>query len=208
MDNRDFNLFFYRRDGRKRALLNGAIIIINILVFLYLTMLGDTTDAGFMYEHGASFAPSVIEGGEYERLLYSMFMHFGFPHLFNNMLVLFFLGDNLERAVGKIGYLLVYMGSGLAGAYMSAWWNYHTGSYAVSAGASGAIFGVLGGLIFVLILHKGKHEDLTLKRMLLFVGLTLYSGLTSSGVDNIAHLGGLIAGFLICPLVAIWHKER
>ena len=97
----------YYRGNRRNELwqmspVNTIIIVINVVVFAVLTFLGDTTDVQFMHHHGANFWPSVIEEHEYYRLLTCTFIHFGISHLFNNMLVLAYIGDNLERALGKV----------------------------------------------------------------------------------------------------------
>ena len=85
-----------------------AIVAANIIVFLILSIMGDTQDAWFMVNHGACYAPFVIEYQEYYRLFTCMFLHFGVEHLFYNMLLLIFLGDTLEKTVGKLRYLIIY----------------------------------------------------------------------------------------------------
>lgn len=197
----DVRELFYRPDGRRRAIINTMVVALNILVFLFLECIGDTNNPQFMYRWGANYPAAVVEGKEYYRLFTSMFMHFGFRHLVNNMIPLFFLGDNLERAVGKIRYLFIYLGSGVIGAILSAYFGYWNNSNAVGAGASGAIFGVFGALFFLVIYHRGRLEDITARRLGLFIFLTLYSGFTSQGVDNYAHVGGLISGFLLAMIV-------
>ena len=99
---------------RSRQPVNLIIVLANILVFLVLSFLGDTESASFMAAHGASVT-AYVEQGEYYRLFTCMFMHFGLEHLFYNMLVLIFLGDALEEAVGKVLYLVIYLGGGLIG---------------------------------------------------------------------------------------------
>ncbi|MBE5906485.1 MAG: rhomboid family intramembrane serine protease [Lachnospiraceae bacterium] len=197
----DFRELLYRPDGRRRAFTNTLIVSINILVFAVLELIGDTTDPEFMYRWGASYPVAVMESKEYYRLFTSMFMHFGLTHLVNNMLPLFFLGDNLERAVGKVRYLIIYLGSGALGGLLSVYIGYGENSHAVGAGASGAIFGVFGALFFLVIYHRGRLEELTTRRLGLCIVLTLYSGFTSTGVDNFAHVGGLISGFLLAMIV-------
>ena len=86
---------------RSRQPVNLIIAVANILVFLVLSFLGDTENAAFMAAHGASVT-AYVEQGEYYRLFTCMFLHFGLEHLFYNMLVLIFLGDALEEAVGKV----------------------------------------------------------------------------------------------------------
>lgn len=132
----------------KKAYINGAIIVINILYFLYLEVAGSSLNNYFMIKSGALYAPAVMKGNEYYRLLTSVFMHFGVNHLLNNMLVLFVLGDNLERALGHVKYLIFYLLCGLGANIISLMTNMgEQGYYVVSAGASGAIFGVVGGLV-------------------------------------------------------------
>lgn len=175
---------------------NTIIIILNVIAFAVLEILGDTHDASFMLDHGATYAPYIIIGHQYWRLLTAMFMHFGIRHIFNNMLVLAFVGDNLERALGKVKYIVIYLSSGILANMVSCYIDYKKGEISVGAGASGAIFGVVGALIWILIANHGVYEDLTLRRVVLFVILSIYLGLQSSTTDNIAHLAGMITGIL------------
>ena len=94
---------------RKRSWVNGTLIILNIVYFLYLEIAGSSEDTLFMLRHGAMYTPLVIREREYYRLLTAVFMHFGINHIMNNMLVLFLLGDNLERALGRVKYLIFYL---------------------------------------------------------------------------------------------------
>ena len=91
---------------RSKNSINLVIVVCNILVFLAVTLTGGTESSRHMMDCGAAYAP-LIESGEYYRLFTSMFLHFGIQHLINNMLLLLFLGDYLERAVGKIRYLVI-----------------------------------------------------------------------------------------------------
>ena len=88
---------------------------VNIIVFLVLSFLGMTEDGEFMLKHGAMYVPYLIQRGEYYRLFSSMFLHFGYDHLVNNMIVLVAMGWNLELDIGKVKFLIVYFVSGLAG---------------------------------------------------------------------------------------------
>ena len=85
------NPYYMVQKRRPRAWINGTLIVINILYFVYLELAGSTEDAYFMLEHGAMYGPFVLEDHEYYRLFTSMFMHFGIDHIVNNMLVLFVL---------------------------------------------------------------------------------------------------------------------
>ena len=194
-----------KQQNQKITPVNTLVILINVIVFIVLSFIGDTNNAWFMYEHGASEPAAVMEMHEYWRLFTCMFLHFGFQHLFNNMLVLAFLGDNLERAVGKVRYLLIYLGSGVLANIVSVMISYNRGRAVVSAGASGAIFGVVGGLMYILYAHRGFYEDLSLRRVILFAALSVYLGFQNSGTDNIAHLGGIVFGLILCTCL---YKKR
>lgn len=177
------------------------IIAINVAVFLALSFFGMTEDAEFMLGHGAMYVPNLIEQQEYYRFLTSMFLHFGVQHLTNNMLLLGIMGWQLELEVGSVKFLILYLLSGIGGTALSVWESLRVEQFAVSAGASGAIFGMIGALLFIAIRNKGKLGRLTPKRLLFMILLSLYFGFTSTGVDNMAHIGGLITGFLLAALL-------
>ena len=184
---------------------NQIIVVVNILVFLSLEIIGDTENAMFLYEHGAMHPVGVFKEGEWYRLFTCMFLHFGIHHLGNNMILLFFLGNQLEDMVGHIKYLILYVLSGLSGSIVSMICMIKQQEYAVSAGASGAVYGVIGALLYVVIRNKGRVKDLTIGRFLFMLVLSLYHGFTATGVDNFAHIGGLISGFLLC--IVLYRKK-
>ena len=189
---------------RSKNSINLVIVVCNILVFLAVTLTGGTESSRHMMDCGAAYAP-LIESGEYYRLFTSMFLHFGIQHLINNMLLLLFLGDYLERAVGKIRYLVIYLGGGLVGnlcSYLHELSLMKTGEApAVSAGASGAIFSAVGAMLVLLAFRKGRLEDLTFRRMAVMAVLSLLVGFQSSNVDNFAHIGGFLAGAVLMAVL-------
>ena len=164
---------------------------------MILSVFGNTEDAVFMLRHGAMYEPMVMQGHEYYRIFTSMFMHFGIDHLLNNMVLLGALGWNLELETGKVRFVVIYLLSGIGGNVLSLYHGMSAETYAVSAGASGAIFGLMGALLYVVIANKGRLGRLSRRGILFMVALSLYFGLTSSGVDNWAHIGGLISGFIL-----------
>ncbi len=110
--------------NRKKAYqVTAAIAAANVIVFLALSLRGMTEDAEYMLAHGAMYVPRAVEQGEYYRLFTSMFLHFGFDHLMNNMVVLLIVGSRLETELGKIKYLFVYLAGGLCGSIASALWD-------------------------------------------------------------------------------------
>ncbi len=193
---------------RKPAYINDTLIIVNILYFLWLEFCGSTENAWFMVEHGAMYVPLIVKHGEYYRLLTSVFMHFGISHLVNNMIIQFVLGDNLERALGRIKYLVFYLVCGVGANVFSMIVSINDYEPAVSAGASGAIFGVIGGLLYAVIRNRGQLEDLSTRQLTMLVVCSLYFGFTSTGVNNAAHIGGLVLGFLLGVLFYTGPEER
>lgn len=193
---------------KKKPVITVGIIGINVLVFIWLSLFGMTEDAGYMLEHGAMFVPFVLGGHEYYRLITSMFLHFGFSHLMNNMVMLFFLGSILEEEIGSFKYLLLYFISGLAGNVLSAAMDLKTGEFVVSAGASGAIFGVIGALLVIVAKNHGHLRTLNGRGMIFMVVCSLYHGFTSTGVDNMAHIGGLASGILLAFILYRKSKSK
>lgn len=182
------------------------LILLNTLIFLIVEFTGGSENGQHMLECGAAYAPLILEQGQWYRVFSSMFLHFGAPHLINNMLVLFVLGQRLEPAIGRLRFLLIYIAGGLGGNFISLFWDMRTGDYSVSAGASGAVFAVMGGMIYVIIRHRGRVADLTMKQMLIMAAFSLYFGFASEGVDNAAHAGGLLCGFLAA--VIFYHPRK
>lgn len=180
-----------------------ALILINVLVFIAVEFTGTSQDAWHVLEYGAAYTPYIIQNGEVYRLFTSMFLHFGIEHLVNNMLVLFVLGSRLERVIGKIRFLLIYLLGGIAGNVVSLFLELKMQEFSVSAGASGAVFAVMGAMIYLVIRNKGWLGDLSMRQILVMAAFSLYFGFTSSGVDNAAHIGGLLAGFVLAVL--FWH---
>lgn len=178
-----------------------GFIGINVLVFLVLSFMGNTEDAVFMLMHGAMYEPYITESHEYYRIITSMFLHFGINHIMNNMVMLGALGWNLEKEIGKIRFIVIYMLSGIGANIFSMWRNILLGEYHVSAGASGAVFGLMGALFHVAVANHGRIGRLSGKGLLIMIILSLYFGFTTVGVDNSAHIGGLIFGFCLSMLL-------
>lgn len=172
------------------------IIYLNILIFMIMVFAG----LGFisfkgqdLLAWGANFRPSTTNG-EWWRLLTSTFLHGGLMHLIANMYGLLFVGIFLEPLLGRTIYLTVYLLTGILASCASLWWYDAT----VSVGASGAIFG-LYGLFLALLLTKIFPPDFGkafLTSTLIFICYNLLMGLTG-GIDNAAHIGGLLSGFVV-----------
>lgn len=195
----------YRADGRKiirfrdMPFINHGIFCINLIAFTFCTLMGDV-----LYNYGR-LSLAEVQDGEWYRLISSMFFHGDMSHLFGNMIMLFFLGAILEREMGHVKYFILYFGAGITGGLASLYRQSAELAagfpVAGSIGASGAIFGILGGLLWVLGRNKGHLEGLTSVKILFLICFTLYNGLTSQGIDNAAHVGGLAAGFLLTVIL-------
>jgi rhomboid protease GluP len=182
-----------------------SIIALNILVFMAMVVLGVpviSPTAEQLFAWGADFGPATVNL-EWWRLFTSMFIHIGLIHLAINMWVLWDLGQLGEEMFGNWLFFVVYVLSGLGGSIASVCWN----PTIVSAGASGAIFGIAGGLgAYSLLGGRLDIERLGLKEKLksvgFFIAYNLYYGFTQSGIDNAGHLGGLVTGFVVVALLS------
>ena len=192
----------------RKPIITIILVSVNVLIFIWLSLFGMTEDAAYMLQHGAMYLPLVVEKGEYYRMFTCIFLHFGFQHLMNNMMMLFFLGSILEEELGWWRYGVLYIISGIGGNVLSALYDLRTGYYVVSAGASGAIFGIIGALFLIIIRNRGRIGNLSGRGMLFMVACSLYHGFTSTGIDNMAHIGGIITGFLVAVVLYRKHDRK
>ena len=190
---------------RRAKKVNLTLVAANAVVFLILSLDGDTMDARFMLAHGAAYAPYIMRG-EYYRIFTSMFLHFGLTHLLYNMVCLLSLGDLLETIVGPVRYLVIYLLGGTAGSLLSLLRGLYAESPAVSAGASGAIFAVIGALLSIVLRLRNEQSRFMSKRLALMAGLMILQGFIERGTDNAAHIGGFAAG-LVLGLI-LWRRPR
>jgi rhomboid protease GluP len=150
---------------------------------------------------GANWGPLSL-GAEPWRMLASNYVHAGIIHIALNMWCLWNLGFLAERVFDPWTYVMIYTASGLAGSLGSLWWH----PMAVGVGASGAIFGLAGALIAALYLgHLPISRPAikgTLRSLLSFAGYNLFFGAVATGIDNSAHIGGLLAGLALGAVLA------
>jgi rhomboid protease GluP len=181
-----------------------GLILLNCAVFLLMVRAGAgwfDVDGAVHVEWGSNLGTRTI-GGEWYRLLTSTALHFGVIHLLLNMYVLFSAGRIVERMFGPGRFLFIYLAAGVAGSLVSITWD----PWRNSAGASGAIFGVYGALAAFLLVQRGRVPVHVLRNLATSAAVfTLYSlanGMAHAGIDNAAHVGGLVGGFLVAlPLV-------
>jgi rhomboid protease GluP len=176
-----------------------ALVAINTLIFIATLLSGAEwlVPVGKMQIAWGSNFGLYTTDGEWWRLFTSLFIHFGIAHLVLNMIALVMFGPLVERLYGSVNYLLIYFLAGIAGSVASISWRPEINS----AGASGAIFGILGALLAEQLRAGDTFPPDILRPIrntaLVFLGLSLYAGLRFKGIDNAAHLGGVVSGFLI-----------
>jgi rhomboid protease GluP len=187
---------------------------VNIAVFLAMTVFGALDGLGLngsqtsdvLLTFGA-MRNQLIAQGEYYRLLSSMFLHIGLVHLLFNSYALFILGQDVERLYGSGRFLLIYFLGGLGGSLAS--FVLSADPRGVSAGASGAIFALIGASIAYFYLHRqtfGARGQAQLRSLLMLAGINLVFGFTIPGINNLAHMGGLLFGLALGWILAPKYK--
>src|SRR5205085_3441707 len=203
-----------------RCPLTSALLGFNLIVFLAMVAgaaaarhvswaaVGDRllhTSSATLIRWGADYGPLTL-AGQWWRLLPAIFVHIGILHLVSNLLYLFFAGQIAERIYRRRTYAFLFFFSGLAGSVVSLWWN----PLVLSAGASGALFGMAGSMLVML-----RWARLPLPRrevqwaslcLLIMVGVTLFYGLTAR-IDNAAHVGGLLGGVVAGSALMLWKRR-
>jgi rhomboid protease GluP len=188
---------------RFQPIVSTTLVVINVFVYVLCHFTGER-----LYDMGRLDAFAVLINKEYGRILWSIFLHSGVPHLFNNMLILFFLGSMIEKEVGHIKYALFYFLSGIGGNLLSLYVKVVSGDLAASLGASGAIFGLDGVLLAMVLFSDKKMENVTPARVVLMIVYSLYSGFTGQNIDNAAHVGGLLTGFLAAGMMCLVQRRK
>jgi membrane associated rhomboid family serine protease len=187
--------------GGRQPYMTYALIAVNAALFLLLYTRGGPSNELALRSFGA-LSPRLVEDGQIWRLFTAMFLHASVPHILFNMTSLFAVGTLAERLYGSTKFLAIYIGAGLIGSLTSVAFSAMTGQMNVlGVGASGAIFGVAGALVAVR-LHPSDVIPQRLRQrvstsMLPLVAVSLIFAYLTPGVDNAAHVGGLLGGVLL-----------
>ena len=187
---------------RKLKDYQATAVILTINIFMYLWSAASTE----ILNWGALTWMHAFKQGELYRLVTSNFLHNGFDHLFNNMIVFVLIGSRLEPIFGRARYVALYMGAGLCGSIVSAVYYMNMGEMVASVGASGAIFGLIGAMLWILIKNRGYQKEFYGGGVALMIAGSLYHGFSTMGVDNAAHIGGCIGGFFFAIL--LYRQDR
>ena len=180
----------------KKPVITYALIIINVLVFI-LSVFNDSILPMFAVNREL-----IVNFGQYYRLITGMFLHGSILHLLFNMYALYIIGMQLESFLGKAKYLIVYLLSGIGASMLSIFF-----SNSFSVGASGAIFGLMGALLYFGYHYRVYLDSVVKSQIIPLIVLNLILGFTLSGIDNWAHIGGLVSGILATMAVGVKYKS-
>ena len=185
------------------------LVFINVIVFLFTSLHSGMQRSDYILVHGGAYWEYIYENHEYYRLFTCNFLHFDSEHLMNNMISLVFIGAAAEKALGHIRYLCIYLLSGLGSSVLSSLYYMHNSPdiVTVSAGASGAIFGILGALIIILLMYRNKRREVQPIHIILIAILSIANGALSSSTDNIGHIGGLLSGMVLTFISCLYGKN-
>lgn len=190
--------------GLRKAPATLILVAVNTLVFVACLFSGDALQAA-----GDLDVSSVCKAGEYGRLISAMFLHADLSHLFGNMILLLYAGAMVEQALGHLPFLILYLLCGISGNGITIQYEIWTENNWSSIGASGAVFGVLGAMLILLIdRRKQLAGAILLRRLGLMILFSLMIGASSKEVNNVAHIGGLLSGMLMTWIYLLISANR
>ena len=187
----------------KQPIVTYIIMAICIILFILMELSGGSTNSQTLLKYGANL-DVLVKNGEYYRLFTCIFLHIGIMHLLCNMYSLYIIGREVENLFGKIKYIIIFILSGIFGSIMSLSFTHNT----ISAGASGAIFGLLGALLYF-GMHYRTYLGEAIKRSIIpIIVVNLIIGFFAEGIDLAAHIGGLVGGILLAMMVGVPDKSK
>lgn len=187
----------------KQPIVTYIIMAICIILFILMELSGGSTNSQVLLKYGANL-DVLVKNGEYYRLFTCIFLHIGIMHLLCNMYSLYIIGREVENLFGKVKYIIIFILSGVFGSIMSLAFTPNT----ISAGASGAIFGLLGALLYF-GMHYRTYLGEAIKRSIIpIIVVNLIIGFFAEGIDLAAHIGGLVGGVLVAMMVGVPDKSK
>jgi rhomboid protease GluP len=185
-----------------KPLFTYVFMLIQCAVFIWMEINGGSTETSNLIKYGAKVNQLILQG-DWWRFITPVFIHIGFLHLAMNTLSLYYLGLEVERIYGRFRFLIIYLFAGFAGVVASFLF-----SSSLSAGASGAIFGCFGALLYFGVTYPKLFMRTMGMNLFAVLALNLVFGFSLSGIDNAGHLGGLAGGFLAAGLVHFPKKGK
>lgn len=193
----------------EKALLNNGkplftylLMAIQVIVFLLMEFAGGSTNSSVLIDFGAKVNELILQG-EWWRLFTPIVIHIGILHLAMNTMALYYLGITVERIYGNFRFLFIYVVAGFFGSLASLLFSPN-----ISAGASGAIFGCFGALLYFGTVYPKLFKRTMGANIFLVIGINLMFGFSVSGIDNAGHIGGLVGGFLAAAIVHLPKTKR
>lgn len=183
----------------KYPLITYILIVINIFLYVFPIVYNKQLD---IFSRFCLYAP-YVRNGEYYRLITCAFFHANIWHLLCNVYALYIMGSQLESFIGKIKYIIVYFFSVLTASLMSMVFL----KDGISVGASGALFGIMGAILYFGYHYRVYLGNVIKTSIIPLIVLNLVLGFTIDGIDNFAHIGGLIGGFLINIGLGVKYKS-
>ena len=189
---------------KKEPVITYFIMGICVLVFALMYILGNgSEDTYTLIKFGANL-DVLTKNGEYFRLITCAFVHIGIIHLIFNMYALYIIGPQVESFFGKFKYVGIYFISAISASILSLAFNENV----ISAGASGAIFGLLGALLYFGYHYRVYLGNAIRSQIIPIIIINLLFGFTMTGIDNAAHIGGLIGGVLASMVLGVPEKSN
>ena len=189
---------------QKKPIITGILLGINIFIFVILFMIANFNEDEYLslINVGANI-PELIREGQYYRIISSGFLHVGMIHILCNMYSLFVLGPNIEHFYGKAKYLLIYLFSMIMASLFVMVFERNS----AAVGASGAIFGLLGSLLYFGYHYRGYLGNQVINQIIPVIIINLVIGFLFNGISNAAHIGGLLGGICVSFMLGMNDKD-
>ncbi len=185
---------YLEKQKKKPSPVSVSLVVINVIIYCTYFIIGEP----FITSGQMNF--ELVSQGQIYRLVTAMFLHGGIQHIAGNMILLYFLGQIIENKTGSVKYGIIYLVSGIMGNVVSYLYEMVSGARYVSVGASGAVYGLIGALIY-LVIRKTQGLNIDKKRLFLMVAYCIYSSFATEHIDFAAHLGGMLFGFIVTALL-------
>lgn len=188
----------------KRTTLSWIMMGVCILMYIVELIMGGSENTRVLLDLGAKFSPYIAVYNQYWRLIAPMFLHIGVWHLLCNMYALYNFGPITERIFGPVKFTALYFISGVMGCLFSYGFG-EVGS--LSAGASGAIFGIIGSTLYFRKEHKDVFSRIFGINVFFIIIVNIVLGFAGSGVDNLGHIGGLVGGYAAANVLGLYRTK-
>ncbi|WP_433708504.1 rhomboid family intramembrane serine protease [Paenibacillus illinoisensis] len=188
--------------------LTSILLVANVVMFIILAANGGSTNPMTLLRFGA-LTNHELFSGEWWRYFSSIFLHAGFSHLLFNSFALVVFAPPMERLLGSVRYGLLYLGSGVLGNVLALAWYNSAGETTISVGASGAIYGIYGAFLYVALFQRTMMDEASRKTLYTLLAFGIIFSFAMSGINWMAHLGGLLGGFFIYGLlIRLWRPRK